>query len=178
MDRAVTGKAFVLYLTYGSRTVNRTDSLFQTFNELVGNVDWGESLTVAACEFRGHDTSIIRSQDLDLKPRGIFYQGLQFRKFFTYFWFLFEKENPCIPWKSSIKVRRYLDPFMDVIGIGPLISECISANMLIAQFAFPRSNLCSGCFPITQPLQIPVVALMTRRPSTMEFFCNFYNIWN
>ena len=24
--------------------------------------------------------------------------------------------------KSSIKVRLYLDPFMDVIGIGPLIS--------------------------------------------------------
>ena len=24
--------------------------------------------------------------------------------------------------KSSIKVRRYLDPFMDVTGIGPLIS--------------------------------------------------------
>ena len=27
--------------------------------------------------------SIIRSQDLDLKPRGIFAEGLQFRKFFT-----------------------------------------------------------------------------------------------
>ena len=40
-------------MTYGSRTANRTDSLFQTVNELVGNVDWGESLTVAACEFPG-----------------------------------------------------------------------------------------------------------------------------
>ena len=29
------------------------DSLYQTVNGLVGNVDWGESLTVAACEFRG-----------------------------------------------------------------------------------------------------------------------------
>ena len=41
------------YLTYGSRTANRTDSLYQTINGLVGNVDWGESLTVAACEFPG-----------------------------------------------------------------------------------------------------------------------------
>ena len=53
MDRAVTGKAFVLYLTYGSRTANRTNSLYQIVNGLVGNVDWGESLTVAACEFPG-----------------------------------------------------------------------------------------------------------------------------
>ena len=59
MDRAVTGKAFVLYLTYGSRTVNRTDSLYQTINGLVGNVDWGESLTVAACEFPGPNTLLI-----------------------------------------------------------------------------------------------------------------------
>ena len=29
------------------------DSLYQTVNGLVGNVDWGESLTVAACEFLG-----------------------------------------------------------------------------------------------------------------------------
>ena len=29
------------------------DSLFQTVNGLVGNIDWGESLTVVACEFPG-----------------------------------------------------------------------------------------------------------------------------
>ena len=29
------------------------DSLYQTVNGLVGNVDWGESLTVVACEFPG-----------------------------------------------------------------------------------------------------------------------------
>ena len=53
MDQAITSKAFVLYLTYSSRTVNRTDSLYQTVNGLVGNVDWGESLTIAACKFQG-----------------------------------------------------------------------------------------------------------------------------
>ena len=49
----MTGKAFVLYLTYGSRTVNRTDSLYQTVNGLVGNVDWGDSFTVGTYEFLG-----------------------------------------------------------------------------------------------------------------------------
>ena len=54
MDRAATGKILVFcYLTYGSRTANRTDSLFQTVNRIVGNVDWGESLTVVSCEFLG-----------------------------------------------------------------------------------------------------------------------------
>ena len=32
------------------------DSLYQTVNGLVGNVDWGESLTVAACEVPGLNT--------------------------------------------------------------------------------------------------------------------------
>ena len=32
---------------------NRMDSLHQTINGIVGNVDWGESLTVVACEFPG-----------------------------------------------------------------------------------------------------------------------------
>ena len=50
--------------------------------------------------------SIIISQYLDLNPRGIFDQGLQFRKIFTYFWFLFEKENPCIPWKTINKINN------------------------------------------------------------------------
>ena len=86
--------------------------------------------------------------------------------------FFFRKKTHVYLEKSSIKFRRYLDPFMDVIGIRPLISKCITPNMHVAQFAFPRSNLCSGCFPTTQPLQFPVVALMTRRPSTMEFFYN------
>ena len=29
------------------------DSLYKTINGIVGNVDWGESLNVAACEFPG-----------------------------------------------------------------------------------------------------------------------------
>ena len=54
MDRAATGKAFVFVtLIYGSRAANRTDSLYQKVNRIVGNVDWGESLTVVAYEFPG-----------------------------------------------------------------------------------------------------------------------------
>ena len=124
---------------------------------------------------------IIRFQYLDVNPRCILDQGLQFNEFFTYFRLFFRKKTHVYLEKSSIKVRIYLDPFMDVTGIGPLILECIIPNMHLAQFSFPRSNLCSGCFPTTQRLQIPVVALMTEKPSTMYFFYNcckyFKFIW-
>ena len=53
LDRAATGKTLVVTLTYGGRTVNQTDSLYQIVNGIVGNIDWGESLTVVAYEFRG-----------------------------------------------------------------------------------------------------------------------------
>ena len=54
VDQAATGKALCcVTLTYGSRTVNRMDFLYQTVNGLVGNVDWGESLTIVACRFPG-----------------------------------------------------------------------------------------------------------------------------
>ena len=69
MDQAATGKAFVFVtLTYGSWTTNRTDSLYQTFNGLVGNIDWGESLIVVACEFPGPNTLIMAADQklLDL----------------------------------------------------------------------------------------------------------------
>ena len=58
VDRAVTGKTLVFVtLTYGSRTANRTDSPYQTVNGLVGNVEWGESLSVVSCEFPGLNSS-------------------------------------------------------------------------------------------------------------------------
>ena len=60
MDRAATGKTFVFVnWTYGSWTANWMDSLYQTVNGLVGNVDWGESLTVAPYEFTGLNNLII-----------------------------------------------------------------------------------------------------------------------
>ena len=59
MGRAATGTAFVFVtLTYGSQTVNRTDSLYEKASGLFGNADWGESLTVAACEFPGLNTVV------------------------------------------------------------------------------------------------------------------------
>ena len=36
---------------------NWTDSLYQIVNGLVGNVDWGESLSIVACEFPGLNSS-------------------------------------------------------------------------------------------------------------------------
>ena len=54
LDRAATGKTLCFVtLTYGSRTANRTDSLDQTVNGLVGNVDWEDFFTVVTYEFPG-----------------------------------------------------------------------------------------------------------------------------
>ena len=53
MDRDATSKSFVCVWPTVAGPQNRTDSLYQTINGLVGNVDWGESLTVAACKFLG-----------------------------------------------------------------------------------------------------------------------------
>ena len=63
MDQAITGEAFVLYLTYGSRTANRTNSPYQKVNGLVGNVDWGESLTVISCDFPSLNSFGTRRRD-------------------------------------------------------------------------------------------------------------------
>ena len=40
---------------------NRTDSLYQTVNGLVGNVYWGESFVVVACDFPGLNRTSIAS---------------------------------------------------------------------------------------------------------------------
>ena len=59
MDQDATGKASIFVtLTYSGWTVNQMDSLYQTVNGLVGNVDWGESLTIFACEFPGLNSFI------------------------------------------------------------------------------------------------------------------------
>ena len=108
--------------------------------------------------------TIIRSQYLDILSRCILNLGLQFYEFFQDFRLLLIKNTHVYLENSSMKFRMYLDPFMDVICMGPLISECISPKMHDARISFPRSNLCSGCFPTTQPLQIPVVAFMIRMP--------------
>ena len=53
MDRDTTGKAFVLLLDL--RYPNHKPDGFPTTNShgLVGSIDWGESLTIDACEFPG-----------------------------------------------------------------------------------------------------------------------------
>ena len=44
-------------------------SLYQTVNGLVGNVDWGESLTIVACEFPGLNNCIKDSRKTSSKGR-------------------------------------------------------------------------------------------------------------
>ena len=61
VNRAATGKTFFFVtLTYGSQT----DSLHQTVNGLVGNVDRGESLTVDACDFPGLNKLVLEGGPL------------------------------------------------------------------------------------------------------------------
>ena len=67
MDWAATGKAVFCTLTYGSRIANQTDSLHQTVNGLVGNVDWGESFTVVAYKFPGLNRSLIVNRIAEVK---------------------------------------------------------------------------------------------------------------
>ena len=58
VDRAATSKTFCFcYLTYGNWSANQTDSLYQTVNGIVGNIDWGESLSIVSCEFPGLNSS-------------------------------------------------------------------------------------------------------------------------
>ena len=66
--------------------------------------------------------TIIKSQYLDLKPRGISIKAFNSEKVSHTSDFFLRKKTHVYLEKSSIKVRRYLDPFMDVIGIIPLIS--------------------------------------------------------
>ena len=47
------------------------DSLYQTVNGLVGNVDWGESLTVVSCEFPGLNSFGARRRAASNAGRGI-----------------------------------------------------------------------------------------------------------
>ena len=57
VDRATTGKTFYFcYLTYGSRTTKLDGFPIPNSHGLVGNVDWGESLAIVACEFPGLNT--------------------------------------------------------------------------------------------------------------------------
>ena len=48
------------------------NSLFETVNRIVGNVDWGEPLTVASCEFPGLNTAISGRTHLNME-RELYY---------------------------------------------------------------------------------------------------------
>ena len=61
MDRAATGKTFYFcYLTYGSRTANRTDSLHQTVMGYLGTLTGENPLLLLPANFQAST----KSQDL------------------------------------------------------------------------------------------------------------------
>ena len=53
MDRAVTGKTFILLLALLSPDCKPDRFPIPNSNGLVGNVYWGEYLTVVTCDFPG-----------------------------------------------------------------------------------------------------------------------------
>ena len=58
VDQATTGKTlYFCYLTYGSRTAKPDGFPIPNSHGLVGNVGWGESLAVVACDFPGLNTT-------------------------------------------------------------------------------------------------------------------------
>ena len=65
-----------------------------------------------------------------------------------------------------MKVIKYLDPFVDVIGIGPDTSPCIISSVEVALVAFPNSYIFSQSFPTRQPRHTPSKDLMRGKPST------------
>ena len=76
--------------------------------------------------------------------------------------FFFRKKTHVYLEKSSIKVRRYLDPFMDVIGIVPLIS-----------IMYQPQYVCSSVF-------LPPIELVLRvfsNHTALANSCGFLNDW-
>ena len=57
--------------------------------------------------------------------------------------------------QSSINVRKYLEPLIDVVGIGPETSLCIRSSVEEALVSFPTLDLFSGCLPTKQPGHTP-----------------------
>ena len=69
--------------------------------------------------------------------------------------------------QSSIKVRKYLEPLIDFVDIGPDTSLCIKSSVEEALIAFPTSYLLSVWLPTKQPRQTPSDVFMSGNPSTI-----------
>ena len=81
--------------------------------------------------------------------------------------FCFIKYNQQNLEQSSIKVRKYLDPFIDVVGIGLETSLCIRSSVEASLVSFSTSYLFSGCLPTKQPGHTPSDVWMSGKPSTI-----------
>ena len=69
--------------------------------------------------------------------------------------------------QSLIKVSKYLDALIDVVGIGLETSLCIILSAEEALVSFPTSYLLYGCLPTKQPKHTPSDVLMSGKPSTI-----------
>ena len=67
--------------------------------------------------------------------------------------------------QSSIKVRKYLEPLIDFVGIGPETSLCIRSSIEVALVSYPSLHLFSICLPTNKPRHAPSDVWMTSKPS-------------
>ena len=57
--------------------------------------------------------------------------------------------------QSSIKLRKYPEPLIDVVGNGPETSLCIKSSVESSLCSFPTSYLFRGCLPTKQHEHTP-----------------------
>ena len=116
-------------------------------------------------------TTIVLSESLNISPSTIVNRSFKIYELSRTLDFFQRKYTHIMNlYRSLMKVSTYLDPFIEVVGIGLLISEWISPKIHVSRLYFPRSNLCSRCLLTMHPLQIPLQVLIVGRPSTMECF--------
>ena len=80
---------------------------------------------------------------------------------------MFHKVYPAEPRTIINKHEDYLQPLMDVVGIGPATSLCIKSSIEEALCAFTNSYLFSGCLPIKEKEHTPSEVWMEGKRSTM-----------
>ena len=69
--------------------------------------------------------------------------------------------------QSSIKLRKYLQPLIDVVSISPASSLCLKSSIEEALCAFPTLYLFFGFLPTKQPEHTPSEVWMRAKPSTI-----------
>ena len=74
--------------------------------------------------------------------------------------------------QSSMKVRKYLDPFIDVVALVQKHHCEPGEEQKKTLISFPTPYLRSGCLPTKQPLQTTSEDMMRDNTSTISSLCS------